>query len=242
MSTRWDLADDIAPEELEAYKAAATSPAAAETFRRLTQELPLEEMAGLGAHSLEPLEAVVRRIKPRRILEVGFGAGASATMFLALTSTVSGTVLSIDWTENWRVMLAALRMERRYHPRFTFCHGESRIVLPKMTATFDLAFIDGAHDLDTVTSDLDGVIRLGVPWVLMDDWWPLLGPGVRPAVEARPELRLAEQWGNLVLLSCREAAETPRVPQDEPVEGSLSSRSPRPPKRPPAPRPARREA
>jgi predicted O-methyltransferase YrrM len=218
MTTPWDAADDIAAEDLETYKAAATDPTEDALFEAWTADLPLSEVYGLGAHSLPALRWVVENIEPRSILEIGFGAGASSSMFLRLAS--SAFVHSVDNTENWKVILAALHMERKWHPRFLFHHGDSKTTLSslfRMLHTFGLAFIDGAHDYESVAADLDGVLRLGVPWILVDDWWPLLGPGVRRAVEERRELTKVRQFGNLVLLeSARKGAGDPGRPRRDP--------------------------
>jgi hypothetical protein len=68
---------------------------------------------------------------------------------------------------------------------------------------FDLAFIDGNHEVDWVRSDLALVAGLGIPWILLDDWWPFYGPGVQAAVRERSDLELEKQWGNMVLLRLR---------------------------------------
>jgi predicted O-methyltransferase YrrM len=209
VTTRWDLAQDVSPEEVEAYKAAATSPEDAKLFAEWTADLPLEVMPGLGPHSLPAIREAMDIVRPASILEIGFGAGASASMFLRLSPSV--IVHSVDLTNRSSVLIAAAQMTTRWHGRFWLVWGDSTGDLVRTTLQdvavnewpFDMAFIDGGHDLETVLADLATAKAMGINHVLMDDWWPCLGPGVRRAVEAQDDLRLVRQWGNIVLLERR---------------------------------------
>lgn len=196
MRTRWDSVDDIAAEDVESYKRAATTPESAADFAAWTVGLPLEAMPGLGPHSLPALRDVIDTVWPMHILEIGFGAGASSTMFLHLTD--HATVHSVDKTTDPIVTAAAAHMTHVWSGRFRFLPGDSRrISLPAIA--WDLIFIDGDHELSAVVSDLEKAKALGIPWVLVDGWWLYLGPGVRLAVETQEDLQKVRQWGNLVL-------------------------------------------
>lgn len=199
--TIYDSLKDATHEIVEGYKRAATTPAYEERFLAATSGLALEAIYGLGPHSLPAVEDALEVARPRTVLEIGFGAGASSAMFLDLDATLS--VVSVDNTRDDRCLAGARLLRERYGARFTFLNVDSRLVDMKMLgpfAKFDLAFIDGGHDLASVRSDLRLAASAGVKHILLDDWWPYLGPGVQEAVKERDDLVPLRQWGNLMLM------------------------------------------
>lgn len=169
-------------------------------FIRITAGLPLGHMYGLGAHSLPIIRDVLDIVQPAAILELGFGAGASAAMFLACGP---GRLDSVDHSLEEPVLEAGriLRQTGRF-----LLHHMKTVEAARLLSyqRFDLCFVDAGHTLEDVREDIGVCRQLGVPWVLFDDWWPKYGPGVQPAVdEAVEELHHFRQWGNMLLCSAR---------------------------------------
>lgn len=189
--------------EGHAYEA-LRQPEYVERFEAATAGLPLWAMYGLGPHSMPILKDVLEMTKPERILEIGFGAGASSAMWLYLSPGV--LVTSVDNTTDEQQLRAAVMLGERYKWRFEFFNEDSRTAIRNMVGRrFSLCFIDGDHSLEGVRNDIDLAGKLAIPWVLFDDWWPHYGPGVQGAVAEWPRLLPVKQWGNLMLMRWRTA-------------------------------------
>ena len=132
---------------------------------------------------------VLARSKPQRILEIGTHLGHSACLFLSLSEA---TVISIDigthWVEweygyeDWEVPKAeggggqkdvVETLQRLFPNRFLFIKADSTrstgIISIALNTPYDLAFIDGNHDLDYVERDIETALVLGIPYILLDD-------------------------------------------------------------------------
>jgi predicted O-methyltransferase YrrM len=195
--------------QLADYRKPADSDLA--EFNRLTAGLPLGEMSGMGPHSVPILRDILAITGAKRILEFGFGAGGSAAMWLGLVPPESSTrqpvehVTSIDNTANPKCLAAANKLEES--GRFTLINLDSKKLSREMIGPaggdgFDLIFIDAGHDLPSVANDLKIALDLDPRWVAFDDWWPMYGPGVQPAIDAevaKGRLEVVEQWGNVIL-------------------------------------------
>jgi hypothetical protein len=92
----------------------------------------------------------------RKILEVGTHYGLSA-ISMALGAAES-EVLTVDMvpyieaSENWRTF----GLWNRIFPLV----GDSRALLPRMTGHYDMAFLDGDHEFDTVICDIENAAQL----------------------------------------------------------------------------------
>jgi predicted O-methyltransferase YrrM len=194
---RFDDRDDVTAEEREAYQA-SVRPGDVLRFKDMTEGLPLEIMYGLGPHSIRIIEEVLEITKPCSILEIGFGAGASASLFLSLSTA---SLASCEISHDTRVLTAADMLMRSFPGRFRFMNFPSYELSDqhfKTTGAPDLIFIDGSHEYEEVANDLAFAIGF-IPWILLDDWWPHFGPGVQRAAKERPELERSGHWGNLIL-------------------------------------------
>ena len=114
-----------------------------------------DEKRQLNASYIEPLVALITRIKPQRGLEVGFGDyGWSALAFL---ENGTGHLTSIDKRDWWG---NAARLEQQYPDRFTFIEADSATALRQQTGTFDYIFIDGDHSYAGAKRDLLAALPL----------------------------------------------------------------------------------
>ena len=119
---------------------------------------------------------------PGDVLEIGCDVGNSTTAFL---SGVSRSVTSIDINpacgDNFPGCSGC--------SKWTFIAGDSRAahtLARVMACTFDVLYVDGAHDYETVRSDLDlysSLVRPGGLILVHDVLCPDTFPGVRRAFD-----------------------------------------------------------
>lgn len=82
-----------------------------------------------------------RMIKPKNILEVGTYTGYSA-LSLAEGLQPNGQLTTIDINEELEGKISAFFAESNYSAMIDFQIGDALEIIPKLTATFDLVFID----------------------------------------------------------------------------------------------------
>lgn len=119
----------------------------------------------------------------KTILEVGFNAGHSSYVFLNARPDVR--VLSFDLGEHQYVPAAKTFIDRKFPGRHELVLGDSRVTVPRYLAThpdsrFDLAFVDGGHDYEVASADLQNCRGLARgAFVIMDDLlgWTTWGAG-----------------------------------------------------------------
>lgn len=93
-----------------------------------------------------------------KALEIGFNAGHSAAIML---STQPGLVLhSIDISIHSYTDPCQLHLKSVYGDRFVFTSGDSKeVLLNTQLESYDFIHVDGGHDIDTVRSDLNYILR-----------------------------------------------------------------------------------
>lgn len=107
----------------------------------------------------EPLLELTKRRQFKNILEVGFGYGFSADIWLRTGAHVT-SVDKGDWAD------------KPIGEQFTFIQGDSKEVLPTLTGKYDLIFIDGDHTYGGCKQDILNALPLlaknGI--ILLDDY------------------------------------------------------------------------
>ena len=139
----------------------------------------------IGAQVARLRELVLKRA-PKSIMEIGFNAGHSALLFLAITPPET-KVVSFDLGEYAYVFAAKRYIDSVFPGRHTLVTGDSTVTIPKYeeqvahrmkdpnTAPplqFDLIFIDGGHQNDIPMKDILNSQRLardGRTVVAIDD-------------------------------------------------------------------------
>lgn len=181
-------------------------------FSRLAGWLPRRPESGLsvdgsiipfhsGPHVVRQLWMAIRIAQPLSVLEIGFNLGHSALLFLEMGVRC---VRSIDISTRPETAEAASVLSERYgSDRFSLWTGDSKGMLDSIVKTrerFDLVFIDGAHDIDSVSADVVLGKSLKIQHFLFDDWHPHWGPGVIPAIQHH-NLKVDAVLGSMVLCS-----------------------------------------
>lgn len=102
--------------------------------------------------------------KPKcNVMEIGFNAGHSAELFLKNNSTLNLT--SFDIGSHNYVTAAKEYIDTTYPNRHTLVLGDSKITVPifyenNKDKKFDIIFIDGCHNYDYASSDMNNCFNL----------------------------------------------------------------------------------
>lgn len=170
-------------------------------FYKATQGLPVrgpDEPFHCGPQNLEAFRYAIRfcegsLTKPPDVLEIGMNLGHSAAIMLELGAR---RIITIEERNGQKQKKAADVIEDRFgRDRVGVIFGSTRhagiksaIAEQSTRLGFfmpDLAFVDGAHDFENVSEDLQLCLDLGVTRFLLDDWLFHWGPGVQPAAMAK---------------------------------------------------------
>jgi predicted O-methyltransferase YrrM len=146
------------------------------------------QMALEGSSSPEQqdyLRRLVRQSSARLVGEIGFNAGFSSLAFLSAGAKVQ--VVSFDIGCHEIVRHAKEFVDAQFPGRHELIIGNSTSSVPTYgiehpAVSFDIVFIDGGHDYDTVRKDIANLKVLSHPGtsVVVDDLTPWLAWGEGP--------------------------------------------------------------
>lgn len=165
---------------------------------------------GSGPHILKYFRETINLVKPKSILEIGFNVGYGASMLLKLSDAY---VISLDKTSREETFIAVNHLTEKYqyeaphkdmvvgfYNRFHFLNVDSKSAYDHLKGHYyDLCFIDGGHEEENVTKDIQLCKDLKIPYLLFDDIYSRFGPGVLPSIAKFPELELVKDMNNLRL-------------------------------------------
>lgn len=122
---------------------------------------------------------IVRRVKPKKTLEIGLAYGVSTMYFLAgLKANGFGSHIAIDPFEesDWKGIGLVKVQEVQMQKSFSFMPERSHTALARLAdqkQTFDVMFIDGAHLYDIAFADfvLADAICPKDCYILLHDTW-----------------------------------------------------------------------
>jgi predicted O-methyltransferase YrrM len=152
---------------------------------------------GSEAHVLKYVRDAVQIVNPSQILEIGLNRGHGSAMFLALSKA---KVVSIDISDRKETVHAGIRLKHLYPARFDFFICDSAKVFNGLKQySFDMCFVDGAHDRLSVIVDINLCKNLKVPFILFDDCYPRYGEVLEAIGQYDDELELIKDMDNLRL-------------------------------------------
>jgi hypothetical protein len=109
--------------------------------------------------------------QPRKMLEIGFNIGYSASMWLEFDPDNKLHLTSVDIGKHSDTQPAARAVKNLHGDRFEFILSDSKIVYPQLKGQyFDLAFIDGDHSDIGVFNDIELCLKLKIPFLVFDDY------------------------------------------------------------------------
>jgi predicted O-methyltransferase YrrM len=168
--------------------------------------LPKAPEGHISPAQAEFLYHLIRLIRPQLVVETGFCVGHSACVILLAQRSVglAARLLSVDICRFPETAVAAKYVSSKF-PEFMLIRGDTKSVLSNAVSsylreregvTFDLGIIDGGHDAETASSDLEvltSLLSLG-GYLYLDDFETIIPyPGVNRAGRA-----FALRWGNCV--------------------------------------------
>lgn len=109
---------------------------------------------------------ILGKTRAKRIFEIGFNGGHSARLWLELGAE---HVHSIDICKHEYTEDIARELEKT-DSRFTFTKIDSNDLDEEALEGYDLLFIDGDHDPETVRNDLLLGAGAGIGYMLIDDY------------------------------------------------------------------------
>lgn len=158
---------------------------------------------GSGPHILKHFRETIDIVKPKNILEIGLCLGAGASMWLNLTSEET-KVWSVDNSDREETIEAGNILHERFKGRFGYwiINGIADYPILMWKNYFDLCWLDGAHDEQSIFWDIRVCIEMKIPYILFDDWYPRYGE-TQKAVAKFPELELIKDMNNLMLFKVK---------------------------------------
>lgn len=157
-----------------------------EMFRHVQQAHTGLYEGGTSVTQVAHLSSVAEHSGATRIAEIGFNIGYSTIGFLE--SSPHAHVVSFELDARPCVELAKEFIDSRYPGRHELVVGDSVSTVPEYAhvlgeggAEFDLVFVDGSHEYQTVTADIRNSRRIAASGaiVIMDDLtpWYIWGEG-----------------------------------------------------------------
>lgn len=138
------------------------NPKYVEKLLTITDMLNIKNIKNIEGNCQDSLDKVAKLIELSEseyinIMEIGFGAGHSAEVFLKNNSTCMLT--SFELGNNDYVMTSKEHIDNTYPERHTLILGNSNKTIPEFieknkNVMFDVIFVDGAHDYNTVLIDI----------------------------------------------------------------------------------------
>lgn len=131
--------------------------------------------------------AMVRRYKPKRILEIGFGRGYWSTCVAkaAHDLNLQTEIISVDVKFNKEhIEMMSNMFPSEWLQHIKMIEGKSAEIIPTIEGDFDIVYIDGDHMFDAVQADWLAVKDRFKQFVIFDDYH-------LPSAKSQAEIQVA---------------------------------------------------
>ncbi len=164
-----------------------------------------DEWVELSKEKVEWLREVIQSIGAKKWLETGTNYGSWSWL---LYNTLEGD-WSMDTVDVVEESQTAIKRINDYYgeERVRFHHMDSIDFLQNWEDSVDAIWVDSGHTAEHLSGELKEIKRLGIQWVLIDDWnWSELNPTILKFVEesdyhiwkSSPK---GTQWSGVVVLT-----------------------------------------
>ncbi len=146
---------DFLPEDLQRYVESRTSEES-DLLKKINRETHAHVLRSrmLSGHVQGRfLSLISKMIRPKAILEIGTYTGYSA-ICLAEGLPAGGKLITIDVNEELENRVRNYFKESEFDARIDFRMGDARKIIPALTETFDLVFIDADKENYSLYYDL----------------------------------------------------------------------------------------
>ena len=146
--------------------------------------------------AIDMVKDVVARTNPSNILEIGFNRGSSSLLFLYLSNANVTSIDIVNKPDSVKYLTST------FNNRFSFVLGNSFYLDMKSLGTFDLVFIDGDHEYNSIINDIDQSLKVKPKFILFDDYeHPDHGVDTKKAIRLYPKLVFESSYFNQALFS-----------------------------------------
>lgn len=145
---------------------------------RFLEKLSKPTSSGSSILLYPKIQEIFSYIKPKNILEFGFHCGHSASLFL-FAMNGCGTVYTCDpcnpkWVTAKKALDSVDLIKEEFGDNSIHFYQnfscEDEFVKRITNIPFDFCFIDGVHEGQGPAIDLATAIKLGIKYILMDDY------------------------------------------------------------------------
>jgi cephalosporin hydroxylase len=151
------------------------------------------------ASAIDMIKDVLARTQPSNILEIGFNRGSSSLLFLYLSTA---NVTSIDIVNKPE---SVKYLSDTFINRFSFVLGNSLYLDMKSLDNFDLVFIDGDHEYNSIVNDIEQSLKVNPKFILFDDYEHVThGVDTKKAISLFPKLVFESSYFNQALFSVKQ--------------------------------------
>jgi hypothetical protein len=150
-----------------------------------------------GMH--EQLSFIAKAVQSKNInyvLETGTESGLFCYYIKCLLPEVKVITFGMNGVDDNRAQKCTDFLNSKFNNYIKFIEGDSKITLTSFTSEpqINFAWIDGGHDVPTLTADLNNCKRLNIPTICIDDYYmihDIVQPVIEEFIANNPEYRIS---------------------------------------------------
>ena len=150
-----------------------------------------------GMH--EQLSFIAKAVQNKNInyvLETGTESGLFCYFIKCLLPDVQVITFGMNGVDDNRAQKCTDFLNTQFNNYIKFIEGDSKITLTSLTSgpQINFAWIDGGHDIPTLTADLNNCKRLNIPAICVDDYYmihDIVQPVIADFIANNPEYKIS---------------------------------------------------